>query len=298
MDALLFLNRQFHIVRQKNRPKSSINFLHFTPSALAGQYKCKLLHIFLLRVKMMAMPTRRNITIIVIISAAVACAVFFAIKFHPPKKEAPAEWNVNFSSAVADKKVEIPANWVLKEKPGTKPAAFSLTRDSGSAPYVLHMEADTASASLVSKADSVDLQKTPIIRWRWRATTLPEGADGRVKSKDDQAIGIYVGTGTPLSNKSVSYRWDTETPKEATGNCVYGLGILKIKWHTLRNKEDAVGEWITEERNVAEDFKNAWGFYPDNVYLSVSCNSQYTKSKAGADLAWIEFAPAQSAKVH
>jgi hypothetical protein len=153
------------------------------------------------------------------------------------------------------------------------------------------MKAERASASLVTRVDDVDLDKTPILKWRWRARVLPEEADGRLKNKDDQAIGIYVGTGSALNNKSVSYRWDTKTPKGAEGDCVYGLGAVKVKWYTLRNGQDAKdGGWFTEERDVAADFEKAWGFCPDKIYLSVSCNSQYTDSSASADLDWIEFA--------
>jgi len=134
------------------------------------------------------------------------------------------------------------------------------------------------------------LQETPFLKWQWRVKTLPKGADGRNKKMDDQAIGIYVGTGSLLNNKSVSYRWDTDTPKGAEGNCVYGRGVIKVKWFTLRNAEDAKeGRWFTETRNVAEDFKKAWGFYPKKFYLSVSCNSQYTGTRAIADLDWIKF---------
>ena len=178
----------------------------------------------------------------------------------------------------------------MQGKPGTKRAVFSIEKDPAKDLSFLRMEANRASSSLITGVDGVDLKKTPILRWRWRATVLPEGADGRIREKDDQAIGIYVGSGSPLNNKSVSYRWDTETPKGAEGNCVYGLGSIKVKWHTLRNREDAVaGMWFTEERNIAEDFKKAWGFYPSKVYLSISCNSQYTRSLAAADLGWIEF---------
>ena len=94
-----------------------------------------------------------------------------------------------------------------------------------------------------------------------------------------------------LNKKTISYRWDTETPDGTEGNCVYGDGTIDVKWFTLRNKEEAGnGKWYTEERNCAEDFKKAWGFYPKRVFLSVSCNSQYTGTKAAADLDWIEFA--------
>ena len=160
------------------------------------------------------------------------------------------------------------------------------------------MEADSASASLITRIDDVDITKTPFLRWRWRAQSLPKGADGRVRAKDDQAIGIYVGAGNVLNNKCVSYRWDTVTPKGAEGNCAYGLGVTRVKWYTLRNEEDAGdGRWRIEERNVAEDFKKAWGFYPTEIYVSVSCNSHYTRARAAADLGWIEFVSSHKAPV-
>jgi hypothetical protein len=151
------------------------------------------------------------------------------------------------------------------------------------------MRAIKASGSLVTKIAEVDIRKAPLLRWRWKAAKLPPEADGRMKNKDDQAIGIYVGTGSTLDNKSVSYRWDTDTPRGSEGNCVYGMGTIKVKWFTLRNKEDISDDgWFIEERNVAEDFNEAWGYYPEKLYLSVSCNSQYTGSEAEAELDWIE----------
>jgi len=206
------------------------------------------------------------------------------------EKKVTVVWRDAFAPSTDAGKNALPKNWIVQGKPGALPAVFSSMIDEGNNITFLHMEADRGSASLITNAVGVDLSKTPILRWRWRVTTLPEGADGRVRMKDDQAIGIYIGTGSTFSNKSVSYRWDTETPKGAEGNAVYGFGTVKVKWYTLKNKEDANGGgWFTEERNVAEDFKQAWGFYPNEVYVSVSCNSQYTNSRAAADLGWIEF---------
>ncbi len=207
-----------------------------------------------------------------------------------PEKKVKVAWREAFAPAPDAGNNALPKNWVVQGKPGTLPAVFSTMIDSGKNIYFLHMEADRGSASIITNVTGVDLSRTPLIRWRWRATTLPEGADGRVRTKDDQAIGIYVGTGSTFSNRSVSYRWDTETPKGAEGNAAYGLGTVKVKWYTLKNKDDAKGGgWFTEERNIAEDFKQAWGFYPEEIYVSVSCNSQYTGSQAAADLGWIEF---------
>ena len=232
--------------------------------------------------------------------ALAGCAIILAVFYFrqipqptAPAPVAPAErltigWKNDFASLSMDGNA--PEGWKLQGKPGTRPAVFTIETDQKTGDSFLRMEADDASASLVTRVGMIDLEKTPVLRWRWRATTLPTGADGRVKRKDDQAIGIYVGTGSVLDNRSVSYRWDTNTPKGAEGSAAYGLGGIKVKWFTLRNKEDAgQGEWFVEERNIAEDFKEAWGYYPDKLYVSVSSNSQYTDSMAAADLGWIEF---------
>ncbi len=214
------------------------------------------------------------------------CLTIIAVSFlryiRPPSYE--VGWEEEFEKTGS----QLPVGWQLRGKPGTPEAVFSVQKKNGDS--FLHMEADKASASLICKLGEIDLKKTPYLKWRWRVKTLPGGADGRVRAKDDQAIGIYVGTGTMLSQKTVSYRWDTETPDGAEGKAVYGGGTVKVAWYTLRNKNDAGnGRWFVEERNFLEDFNKAWGYYPEKVYLSVSCNSQYTGTKAIADLDWIKF---------
>ncbi len=205
-------------------------------------------------------------------------------------------WSESFSlpPGKTEKDKICPKNWEIKGKIGTPNAEFYIKNDDPGAPAYLFMEADKASASAVCNPDAIDLEKFPVMSWKWKVQELPAGADGRDSSKDDQAIGIYIGTGSVFSKKSVSYRWDTETPDGSEGNCSYGAGTIKIKWFTLRNKGDlGKGEngWFIEKRNVLEDFKKAWGFVPTSIYISVSCNSQYTGSKASAMLEWIKFLP-------
>jgi hypothetical protein len=231
---------------------------------------------------------------------SLAGSLFLAFGFHntavhadtEKEKGMPAIWKEDFSDTTLTKGSLVPDGWTVRGKPGTKPAVFSVINDdTGASPY-LHIEADNASATLITKAEGIDLNTTSLLKWRWRIVELPQGADGRISAKDDQAIGIYVGTGGFGSNKSISYRWDTLTPKGSEGNASYGAGTVKVKWYTLRNSDDAKkGEWISEERDIAKDFKDAWGFCPKKVYVSVSCNSQYTGTRAAADLNWIEFVP-------
>jgi hypothetical protein len=241
------------------------------------------------------------IWVIAAIAVAGAAITIAALFFYKPAvlKEAPVVgWKADFDKVISKGQNTIPEGWRIANKPGTKPVVFSVKRDAKNNIIFLNMKADMASSSLLTSLDTIDLTKTPTLRWSWRVITLPKGADGRIRSRDDQAIGLYIGTGSQLNNKSISYRWDTETPTGAEGDIAYGLGGVKVKWHTLRNKKDAAnGNWYVEERNVAEDFKEAWGFYPEKLYLGVSCNSQYTRSEAEADLGLLEFiAPPASKK--
>jgi len=186
----------------------------------------------------------------------------------------------------------MPPDWTVKGKPFTRDAVFEIQKDpSDPSHHWLSMTADKATASLLSGGTlNVDLKKTPILRWRWRTTVLPTGADGRDPEKDDQAIGIYISSGPRFKQQSIAYRWETQPPAGTDGFARYAGGAVSIKWFALRDKSHADGKtFFTEERNLAEDFQKAFGAIPEKIGIGISCNSQYTGSRAEAQLDWIEF---------
>ncbi|MBU4201178.1 MAG: DUF3047 domain-containing protein [Verrucomicrobia bacterium] len=196
-------------------------------------------------------------------------------------------WREDFKAMLPD--------WEVRGKPGVKAATFQVTQPADCDSPCLLMESDKASASLLMKVDSVNLRKTPILRWRWRVTEFPKNADGRDPAKDDQAIGIYVNTGSLISQRSIAYRWETDTPVGTNGMVNYAGGLVKVQWFSLRNQKDGDGKkFLIEERNVAEDFKKAFGSIPAKIGIGISCNSQYTASRAAAELDWIELVPEQT----
>jgi hypothetical protein len=186
----------------------------------------------------------------------------------------------------------MPSGWELRTKAGTKVTQFTIEPPNDDHDGALRMSAVNASGMLATHLKHVDLHRTPILRWRWRALTLPTGGDGRVASRDDQAIAIYVSTGGLIRQQSVAYRWETETPVGTEGQSSYAAGIVSAKWIVLRNVKD-VGSFFVEERNLAHDFQRAFGFVPDDVSIGVTSNSQYTGSTAAAELDWIELVPQQ-----
>lgn len=188
--------------------------------------------------------------------------------------------------------ITMPKDWEIQGKPGVDKARFEAGY-ADSTNRVLRMTSDKASATFKSGKLAIDLTRTPVMRWRWKAVKLPEGADGRKGGRDDQAIGLYVSTGGLLSQKSVALRWETETPKDASGRAKYAGGVVSLFWKCIRNKSDVTPDgWYIDEVNVADLFKTEFGEVPAKIGLGVSCNSQYTETKAEALLDWVEFAPA------
>ena len=108
----------------------------------------------------------------------------------------------------------------------------------------MRITADSASGVLLRELKNIDLKKYPWIRWRWKADKLPVNADARIKSKDNQGIALYVGYGK-FSRKSISYTWETMTPKNSSGKAKYN-GLVTVFWTCLRNRQDGMGNWYIE----------------------------------------------------
>lgn len=183
-----------------------------------------------------------------------------------------------------------PNGWKYRGKPGTKDAVFELVRDPESKKRVLKMTADKATGVVLYDMKGIDLEKYPVMRWKWKVEVLPAGADARIEEKDDQGISIYIGYGW-LKQTSVSYAWQTVTPKGKTGKSVYN-GLVTTYWRSMRDEKDGMNVWFTEERNVRDDIKRLFDTdeIPSGLALSVSTNSQYTGSRAVCYLEYIEFA--------
>ncbi len=195
-------------------------------------------------------------------------------------------WKADFLRTVRDGGSVLPENWKLDGGKMFVPMVnFNIVPEGGA--QVLDVRSDVATGAAMTMVKA-DLRKYPFLRWKWRTLALPPGGDGRNPGTDDQAIVIYLGAGPAYSRKSISYRWETETPPGTEGKTRYGGGLVQVFYRVLRNKNDAPGEWRTESVNVLEDFKKQYGFVPDKFVISVGANSQYTRSRTHAQLASIE----------
>jgi len=155
--------------------------------------------------------------------------------------------------------------------------------------YCLHLTSDGESSFGISRDMKVNPKEFPFLTWKWAASRLPDGADVRRRSTDDQAAQVYVvftPTGFPhaLTAPLLGYIWDTECPKGTTGKNSHPLAG-RVRYIVLRNKTDKLGQWITEKRNIYEDYRRLFkdingGEPPEVVGVTFFINAHNTKTQA------------------
>jgi hypothetical protein len=127
----------------------------------------------------------------------------------------------------------------------------------------------------------VELAETPILEWSWKVITLPTDGNACQKSTDDQAAQVYVAwLRSPESVRSriIGYVWDSTAP---AGTICKSQKTSIVTYVVVRSGSDELGKWITERRNVVEDFRRIYGEAPDNPSaLSLSIDSDDTRSSA------------------
>ncbi len=180
---------------------------------------------------------------------------------------------VNFG----EEKHPLPQGWKLSEKQGK--ADLTLVPDGGT--QALKLRSDSASFSL-NKDLGIDLTKTPYLEWQWKVTELPKGGDFRQSETDDQAAQLYVvlhwGT---FKKEAIAYIWDTTAPVGTIEKISPSVPFLKIHAVVVRSGDQDLGKWVTETRNVVEDYEKLFRSKPKNVEgIRIQINSQHTKSEA------------------
>jgi hypothetical protein len=174
---------------------------------------------------------------------------------------------------------EFPENW----KPLTFPKIKRHTN------YTLIREGDAVVVKAVSEASSsgltrditIDPKEYPVVQWRWKVGNLLTTSDVTRKDGDDYPARLYItfaydsskvsffektkyeaarllyGQYPPLG--ALNYIWDT---KAAKGTIVPNPYTSRAMMIVVESGAADVNRWITEERNVYEDYKAAFGEEP------------------------------------
>jgi hypothetical protein len=172
----------------------------------------------------------------------------------------------------------IPGGWQGQNWGSPK---YDFTVVSESAVHALHLRSDSDS-STISKEVKVDVKQYPILQWRWKVVALPKSGDARRKETDDEAAQLYVTFPrfpSALRSRIIGYIWDSTAP---AGAIFPSQKVSMLTFVTVRSGDADLGNWLTERRNVHEDFKRIYGEDPREGVgaISISINSQNTGSRA------------------
>jgi hypothetical protein len=169
----------------------------------------------------------------------------------------------------------LPSAWEVLTLPNMKPPEFRLVDDAGAT--VLRSESRAAVGSIMHKVRN-DLSAEPILEWRWKIAGTVRNADLARKSGDDFAARVYVsfdypfealslGTrtrmliakvifGRELPSAVICYVWDNKHP---VGHVATSAYTDRVRLVVLQSGDAKAGQWQTESRDLAADFRLVFG---------------------------------------
>lgn len=149
---------------------------------------------------------------------------------------------------------------------------------------VVVMAESIAASSGLSKEVTIDPKEYPIVQWRWKVANLIEKSDTAKKAGDDYAARLYItfaydpkkvgmmerakfeaarmlyGQYPPVG--AINYIWATKEPK---GRVVPNPYTDRAMMIVVQTGADGLNTWLTEERNLYKDYKQAFKEEPPMI---------------------------------
>lgn len=122
----------------------------------------------------------------------------------------------------------------------------------------------SASASGLFYAISYDPETSPLLTWQWQIDNVLTTGDATKKSGDDYPARIYVVFPSAFfwRTKALNYIWDTRLPVGTFIANAYTSNAMMI---VVESGPEKKGRWISEKRNIRDDFIKAFGEPPPKV---------------------------------
>lgn len=177
----------------------------------------------------------------------------------------------------------VPQGWQLKEKTGR--ADLAVVNTGGL--KALQLRSTDTSFSL-QRQIQIDLNQYPILSWKWKVNKLPPGGDFRKTRTDDQAAQLFVAFSR---TEAIVYIWDTTAPQGLVADAP-SPPFFSIKAVVVRSGSKETGQWITERRNVLEDYRKCFGTGAKSPVASgmrIQINTQHTRTSGESYFADVAF---------
>jgi len=186
-----------------------------------------------------------------------------------------------FSSLLPDRDV-LPPGWKpLTFKKIERHTSYRLVRDGD---LVAVKAVSEASSSGLTREIKIDPKEYPMVQWRWKITNVLKKGDVTTKGGDDYPARLYItfeydpekvglfekakyetvrllyGQYPPLN--SVTYIWESKAPK---GLILPNPYTDRAKMIVVESGAERLNQWVDEERNVYDDYRQAFGEEPPMI---------------------------------
>ena len=154
---------------------------------------------------------------------------------------------------------------------------FSLIADEGKT--VLRVESDNSAGSLGLPLTTSGGGANTLLEWRWKVSRVLDKADMSAKTGDDFAARVYVFfdvsmdslsfadrtklrlarliAGPDVPTAALCYVWDNT---HRVGHTQWSPYTNRARMIVLQSGTSNVEKWMTESRDIAADFRDAFGF--------------------------------------
>lgn len=176
---------------------------------------------------------------------------------------------------------------------------YQLVDDDGE--QVVEATTDNGASGLIARV-SVEPGDSLTLRWRWKVSNVFEQGDARKKNGDDYPARIYVAFqfepeeagfferakrktvevlfGEELPGNALNYIWANRLP---VGEVVANPFTDTTMMVAVNSGADNIGEWVTVERDIVADYKEAFGRIPPKLAgVAIMSDSDNTGESATA----------------
>jgi hypothetical protein len=141
------------------------------------------------------------------------------------------------------------------------------------------------SASGLFLKRKIDLRVTPVIEWSWRVDAVFDASvDETTKAGDDFPARLYVvreGGVAVWRTRAINYVWASAMPAGSDWPNPFASQARMVALHS--GAPAAPGQWITERRNIREDFRRYHGRDVesiDAVAIMTDCDNRGAAAEA------------------
>lgn len=176
---------------------------------------------------------------------------------------------------------------------------YSMVKDEGT--VVVKAVSDASASGLICKI-RIDPEHYPTIQWRWKTENIYQNGDVTQKSGDDYPARIYITFEYDPQNISflektkfeaakllygeyppggaINYIWAS---KARIGTIVSNPYTDHVKMIVVESGKDTLNTWVTEERNLLNDYIIAFGKKPPMISgIAIMTDSDNTQESAVA----------------